>query len=296
MHLAVAVHLDSEGLGEVALVVVEGGDGGGIGAADRDEDLELERLLALACRHHPAAATEERVARDVEVRVEAESSQKLDRPVAPAVPPAGDGVGLSDPHHLALMKHLQAGGVAGRLVAEHVGAAGVNRDAARRQHSAPGDGGVDRVARGGHENEVAHRLMVAPVLVAARPLLLLGRVRLRALEAEDRAGEVRKRLQIAGGLELAARHERRKAEQLGCVWRRGAVDRGIDGEPDLLERAGASVHPGDPARNQVPGDDELGEEGFLLRGSGPEVGHRLKPPWRSAAVRRWSGECARWRP
>ena len=80
-------------------------------------------------------------------------------------------------------------------------------------------------------------LVLAPVLVAAGGLLLLERIGLDALEAEDRAREVRERLQVAGRLELVAGEHRREAQRLGAVGLGGPVDGLVDREPDVLELA-----------------------------------------------------------
>src|SRR5205085_8333624 len=60
-----AGRLDVEGHAEMVHVVVARADGGGLlGRADRDHELELERLLALHRLLHLAAAPEERVVGD----------------------------------------------------------------------------------------------------------------------------------------------------------------------------------------------------------------------------------------
>jgi hypothetical protein len=160
--------LDPEALHEVLLVIVEGGDRRPLGGCDRDTDLELELLLALARSQHPAGAAEERVAGHFELGVEPHATQDLDRAIAPRVAPGGDGRGLADSDHLALVEHLQASRVARRLAAEDVGAAGVDRRPAGGQRTARGDRGIDRVARGGHKHEVRHRLIRSPVVVPSR--------------------------------------------------------------------------------------------------------------------------------
>ena len=136
--------------------------------------LELQLLLALAGREHPAAAPEERVGGDLELDLQPERAQQLDRAVAPLIAPALDDLGLADAHDLALMEHLQPRRISGGLVAEDVGAAGVDRHAPRLQRAAGGDRRIDRIARGGRQHEVGHVLELAPVLVAAGALVLLG--------------------------------------------------------------------------------------------------------------------------
>src|SRR5207237_7271657 len=111
-------------------------------ARDRHEHLELQLLFALARRQHPPAAPEERVRSDVQLGLEPEPVQQPDGAVAPLLAPRADDVRLSDAHDLPLMKHLQAGGVTGGLVTEHIGAAGVDRDAPAWQ---PPAGGHDRI-------------------------------------------------------------------------------------------------------------------------------------------------------
>src|SRR5437868_4409617 len=82
--------LDAEDRGEVVAVVVEGRECGWLGSRDLADDLELQRLLALARRQHASAAPEEGVIGKVELRREAQSGEQLRRPLAPAAPPRLD--------------------------------------------------------------------------------------------------------------------------------------------------------------------------------------------------------------
>ena len=196
--------LDAEAPREVVLVVVERGDRRRLGAGDRDEDLELELLLALARGEHPAAAAEERVGGDVEVGVEAEPAQQLDaRGRASASRQVGDRLGLAEADELALVEHLHARRVARRLVAEDVGAAGVDRHAARRPagraRRSPGRPGSRRPAsaRGRSSSGTRSSPRGGWRAPAARP----PRASLPS-KAKTVPGEVRERLQVAARLEL----------------------------------------------------------------------------------------------
>jgi hypothetical protein len=91
----------------VILVVVEGGDRGGLVACDLREDLELQLLLALAGGEHAPAAPEERIGCDVELDLQAEAAEQRQRPLAPDFAPALHSLRLAQPDHLALVEHLQ---------------------------------------------------------------------------------------------------------------------------------------------------------------------------------------------
>ncbi len=133
MRDAAVGELDPVRRGEVVLVVVERGHRGRLGPGDLSHHLELQLLLALAGGEHPPAAPEERVRGDVELRPPGRRAQQLESAVAPVVPPGLHCLGLADADDLALVEHLQARRVSGGLVAEDVGAAGVDRDAAGGQ-------------------------------------------------------------------------------------------------------------------------------------------------------------------
>ena len=146
---SVGVDLDPVGLGEVVLVVVEGGDRGRLRARRSAPAPRTSAPARAGCGRAGARCGRRRGRwRRRSAASRPTDAQQLDRAVAPAVAPRGDRLGLADPHDLPLVEHLQPRRVAGGLVAEDVGAAGVDRHAARRQRAARGDRRVDRVAGG----------------------------------------------------------------------------------------------------------------------------------------------------
>ena len=87
-------------------VLVEGRHGGRLRAGDRDEDLELERLLALTGGQQAAAAAEERVRGIVELGVESHRLQQRQAVLGPVIAPLRHRLGRSEAHELVLAEHL----------------------------------------------------------------------------------------------------------------------------------------------------------------------------------------------
>jgi len=87
--------------------------------------------------------------------------------------------------------------------------------------------------------------------------VLLHRLRLRALEREDGAREVGKRLQVTRQLHLATGDERREAQYLGVVVRRRAGDQRVEAQAHVLEDAAAPVDAGYAGLDEEPVRDEL---------------------------------------
>ena len=130
-----------------------------------------------------------------------------------------------------------------RLVPEDMGRAGVDRHALAGQWPAGGDCGVDGVARSRQQRELRGAF-----------------VELVALEGEDRANKVRKRVEEAGLLQLATRDDGWKAERLRLVGGRRAGDEVVEREPQALELGPAPVHAGDAAVDEQAVLEEVGSE------------------------------------
>ena len=124
---------DAVGRGEVVLVVVERRDRGRL--VDRRSGTRTSNLSS--CSRWLAASIRPLRPKngsrgDVEVGVEPEAAQQRDRAVAPACRATRCTVSGSPIRTISRMvEHLQPRRVARRLVAEDVGAAGVDRHAAR---------------------------------------------------------------------------------------------------------------------------------------------------------------------
>ena len=269
--------LDPVHRGEVVLVVVERSHRGGRRAGDLHRYLELQRLLALAGREHPAATPEERVGGDVQVGLQTDAADELHGALAPDVAPLTHHLGLADAHDLALVKHLQPGRVPRGFVTKHIGGAGVDGDAAHRQSTARRDRRVHRITRRRGEHEIGHRLELAPILVTTRPLLLLRGLRLGSLKREDAAGQVGKGLQIPDRLEVLARQDRRKPQLLGLRVGGGTGDQRAHPFADVLEHTAPAIDPRYPGLDQHPAVDQLSEQRRLVGRGRPEVSHRAYP-------------------
>ena len=105
----------------------------------------------------------------------------------------------------------------------------------------------------------------------AGALALLGSVGLGALERIDASAKVRKRAEIAALLQMPARQQRRKAQQLG------APCGGLTGEQLLKVRANVLEHgvvaadAGNAGLDDQPAVDQLGEEFGLVDGYGSHL-------------------------
>src|ERR1039458_5804094 len=104
VRLAATGEPDPVGGREVILVIVEGGHCGWLGLRDLGQNLELQLLLALAGGEHSTAAPEERIDGDVELDLQADAAQKLDRAVTPDISPGLNGLRLADADDLALVE------------------------------------------------------------------------------------------------------------------------------------------------------------------------------------------------
>jgi hypothetical protein len=98
--------LDPVRLAEVIAVVIERGQRRRLRAGDLHQQLQLEALVALIGRQHPAAAAEERVVGVVELGGQAERPQQLHPALGPFVAPLEHHLGLADAHQLVLVEDL----------------------------------------------------------------------------------------------------------------------------------------------------------------------------------------------
>ena len=241
----------------MVLVVVERGDRGRLGAGDLDEDLELQRLLALAGGEHPAAAAEERVGGDVEARRRARARAGVERAVAPRVAPGRDGLGLAEPDDLALVEHLQPRRVAatapgGRRRRRRRRSCSRRPPAARARRS-PGRRGSRRPAARTRSLIVWNSLQSS---WRAGALVLLGASRLGRRRsrrscrrgAGSSSGSRSPRADSAAGAAGSAAARRRRA-------RRSASTSASKPHADVLEGAAAAVDAGHAARDQQPAVD-----------------------------------------
>ena len=117
--------------------------------------------------------------------------------------------------------------MARRFAAEAVGG-DVEAQAARRQRAAARRDRIDRIAGGRRQHEVGRRQRRGPVAAGVEAADRGVDFALGAVQAADAAEQIGKALQIAGFLELAAAHHRRKAHHFGAGL---AVPRDQRGEP-----------------------------------------------------------------
>src|SRR6185312_10220103 len=87
---------------------------------DRHQQLELERFLALARRQQLAGAAEERVAGDVDLERQAERADDRPPPLHPEFAKVERLCLRTQPHVLALTKHLHARRIDRGLVTEAI--------------------------------------------------------------------------------------------------------------------------------------------------------------------------------
>ncbi len=100
------------------------------------------------------------------------------------------------------------------------------------------------------------------------------RLRLGPLEREDAAGEVGKRFQVADRLEVAAGHDRRKAQLLGLLGGGRAGDQGGDPLAHLLEVPAAPVDAGHAGLDQQAALEELPQQRRLVGAGRAWAGHQ----------------------
>jgi hypothetical protein len=110
--------------------------------------------------------------------------------------------------------------------------------------------------------------------VAARAVVLLGCLLFAAVEGEHAAGEVGERFEVADGLEIVARQQRRKAKLLGLLRGPPPSDERRERLAHLLEVAAASVDAGDAGLDQQSLLDELRRELSLLGRGRAQLGHQ----------------------
>ena len=196
----------------MVLMVIEAHAGGRLlGRTHGDQQLQFQRLLELADRHHLASAAEERVACGSDPVGQPQFVRQALGLPGPSLPETGHLLGRADIDIFAHAERLQAIEMPGRLppeaVAGHVEAQPAARDraAARRQriHGVAGGRGENQIGRGERGRPIAARLMA----VGGSADFCFGSV-----QRADAAEQVGKALQIARLLQLVAAHDRGKPQ------------------------------------------------------------------------------------
>src|ERR1700694_1093894 len=159
-----AVHvLDVPGRAEMVAVIVEAHAGGRLRfGAQRDQQLEFQRLLLLADRLHLADAAEERIARIVDLEGQAEVARDTLRALNQAISKCRDVVRPADTDIFAHPKRLQPVEMTGRFAAEAVGR-DVEAQATRRQRATGRRDRVNRITGRRREHEIGGRKRCGPV-------------------------------------------------------------------------------------------------------------------------------------
>ena len=209
-------------------VIVEAHAGGRLlFRAQRDQQLEFQRLLLLADRLHLADAAEERIAGIIDLEGQAEIARDGLGAHHPALAEIGHVVRAADADIFAHPERLQPVEMAGRLAAETVGR-DVKAQAAWRQRAAGRGNRIDRIAGRRREHEIGRRERRGPVAAGIEAADRGVDFAFGAMQAADAAEQVGKALEIAGFLQLPAVHDRRKAHHFGAGF---AMPRDQGGEP-----------------------------------------------------------------
>ncbi len=148
-----------------------------------------------------------------------------------------------------------------------------------RQGPARGDRGIDRVAGRGGEHEIGHLLELAPVLVAARALVLLCGLRFGA--ARRRRCSRRDAERISGSRSVSRSARGRIGGKRSCSGRSArdrAGDQGGDALAHLLEVPPATVDARHAGLDQQTTLDELAQSAAWSGLAGLAPGTRR--PWR----------------
>src|SRR5258707_636626 len=133
---------------------IERRDGGGFRRCNRNQRFKLEALLALVVRHQLPSPSEKWVGRQVERCVQAALFKNVLCTGIPSCAPREYSLGFADPHHFALVKHRQAGGIAGGLIPEYVTPAEIERYTSLGERSAQRRRGISRIACGRDHHHV----------------------------------------------------------------------------------------------------------------------------------------------
>src|SRR5580704_3463407 len=201
-------------LSEMILMIVEAHAGGrALGGAQGDEELEFQRILQLADRHHLADAAEEGIARLIDLAGELELFGEREPAFHPALAKCRNLVPRADADIFAHAEGLQAIDGARGLMAEAV-AGDVEIETARGNRAALRGDGIDRIASGGRQDEIGRCQRCGPVAAGIETLHGRTDIGVRPVQRADAAEEIGEALEIAGLLEMAAAHYRRESEDL----------------------------------------------------------------------------------
>src|SRR5581483_10439867 len=262
---------DVPGAAEQVAVIVEPDAGRRtLRRGDRHQQLELEALFALAGGEQTAGPAEKRIVGDLDVERQAERGDDLLAALHPALAEFERLAGCTQPHVLALAKHLHARRIDRRLVAEDVGVA-IDQRALRPQAAARSDRGIDAVAGGRRERDVRGLLARRPVAALLQDLEQRAVIAVVAGEAVDRADELRRALEIAALLELPFADAGREAHHVRLVRVAQGAEGGVDALDDVLERAAAGIESVDTHRNQQPVLQQFVAKGAM------RIGERAHP-------------------
>jgi len=138
--------VDSPDFAEVLQVAVEAHTGGWLGGGvERDEQLELQRVLPLAHGHHLSDLAEERIIRNIQLTRQRQLARQALGTRHPLLAERHDLLGSADPNELAHAERLQAIQRARGLVPETIGR-DVEYESAVRQAATAGNQRINRVA------------------------------------------------------------------------------------------------------------------------------------------------------
>src|SRR5881394_5108 len=206
----------------------------------RDQQLELQRVLDLGHGHHPAEATEERVAGSIDPVGQPEPLRKALGARDPILTEALRVVRRAHVHVLAHPERLHAPRLVRGFAAKTI-RHDIEYEPLRRNAAAGRDERVKRIARGRREHEIGRAERLDPALV--RRLEQRADLGLAAVHAANAAEQVRKGLVVPGLLEQRAAHHGREAQDLRI---RVAFASDCNREPllNLLEQSGSREHAG----------------------------------------------------
>ena len=264
-----------EGLPEIVEVVVAGGDGGRLLLrADGHHQLVLEHLLPLGGLREAPSPTEERVVCHHGLHRESERLQERLAAGEPQVAMAKRLFMRAQPHVLPLAEDLHPRWIIGGLVAEYVGDE-VHQPAGAGHH--PRHRGVERVAGGGHEHELARREVPRPVFAGRERLDHRLVFAIPAGEGVDGAQQVREVVDVVDPLVVRPGEQRGEEHHLGRVGRAGGGDQRFETLDHPFKDAAAPIDPAHPGRDEQAGLHQLVEERAVRIGAA-ELRHALRTP------------------
>jgi len=217
----------------------------------------LEVVALLASREQPPGAAEERVVGGHRAPGQTQIVEHLTAALHPVVPVLRGLIGRADPDELVLAEGLHPGGVHRRLVPKAV-ALHVQEHTIGGQLA--GQHRVGRVAGRRHEGGRGRRQPRIPGLSRCAGAEHRGVIAVVAAEGVNGTGEVRKRRQIVGPVEVGQR-EHRGETVAGHVSGPGRAHHPADAVDHVLERPGSPVKSSRGRRHQQAGVDQRVGEG-----------------------------------